>query len=306
MAFDWKCIRHAARERPLCLTLGYNTAAFCAWLRLHGVPNVINMDGVEWRRAKWSLPARMWFWLNDWAGCWLGDHLVADHPEIKRHLATRVRGSKVTTIPYGADAVRDSPAEPVRDLGLEPGLYFTLIARPEPENSVLEIVRGFSCRRRGVRLAVLGAYLDSDPYHRAVLASASDEVCFLGAVYDRSILQSLRLHCLGYLHGHQVGGTNPSLVEALAAGNVVVAHDNPFNRWVAGVGAHYFRDVDGVDAAISAILTDPLDAQHRREQSRARHHEAFEWPPVLNDYTALLTGAAAGYGAMPRSRLPQN
>lgn len=306
MAFDWRCIRHAAHERPLCLTLGYNTAAFCAWLRLHGVPNVINMDGVEWRRAKWSLPARMWFWLNDWAGCWLGNHLVADHPEIKRHLATRVRESKITTIPYGADAISSAPIEPLRCFGLEPGHYFTLIARPEPENSVLEIVKGFSRRRRGTLLAVLGAYRDDNSYHRAVRDSASDEVRFLGAVYDPIVLQSLRLHCLGYLHGHQVGGTNPSLVEALAAGNVVIAHDNPFNRWVAGSGAHYFRDVTGVDAAIAAIVADPLDAERRREQARTRHHECFQWAPVLNDYTALLSCAADSSGVMPRSRLPQS
>ena len=75
------------------MTLGYNTTAFCppcALYRLKGLRNVINMDGVEWRRQKWGGVAKLWFWLNDWAGCWLGNYLVADHPEIKKHLATRV------------------------------------------------------------------------------------------------------------------------------------------------------------------------------------------------------------------------
>ena len=72
IVFDWKATLHAAAAGELCLTLGYNTALFCAVLRLRGVPNVINMDGIEWSRAKWGPVAKAWLWLNDWAGCLLG------------------------------------------------------------------------------------------------------------------------------------------------------------------------------------------------------------------------------------------
>jgi hypothetical protein len=111
MAFDWHCISHVLAEHRrgdagLCLTLGYNTAAFCARLRWAGVPNLINMDGIEWRRNKWGALAKAWFWLNEGAGLRLGDHLVADHPEIAAHLARRAPAARMTTIPYGADAVR--------------------------------------------------------------------------------------------------------------------------------------------------------------------------------------------------------
>ena len=79
------------------------------------------------------------------------------------------------------------------------------------------------------------------PYHRAgASAAASDEVGFLGAIYDPERVQALRFHSCGYLHGHTVGGTNPSLVEAMAAGNPVIAHDNAYNRWVAQDAALYF------------------------------------------------------------------
>lgn len=294
MMFDWRCIRHAARERDLCLTLGYNTALFCAWLRLRGVRNVINMDGVEWRRAKWSAPARAWFWLNDWAGCWLGDHLVADHPEIKRHLGTRVRNDKITMIPYGADAVVEADAALLTQWGLEPRHYLTLIARPEPENSVLEIVRGFSRRRRGIKLAVLGEYRDDRSYHQAVRQCASPEVSFLGPVYGREALASLRYHALGYLHGHRVGGTNPSLVEALGAGNAVIAHDNPYNRWVAGAAGKYFRDADDVDSIITELIGSPDTVQEMQHKSRCRHLDSFQWQPVLDQYAQLLTTASRG------------
>jgi len=165
---------------------------------------------------------------------------VADHPQIKLHLQSRVAAAKVTTILYGADAVSFAPVEPVQALGLEPGRFMTLIARAEAENSLLEIVQGFSAKPRGMQLVVLGNYQDSNAYHRAMKAAASDEVRFVSAIYDKTVVQALRFHSAAYVHGHQVGGTNPSLVEALGAGNAVVAHDNRFNRWVAGDGAVYF------------------------------------------------------------------
>ncbi len=289
--FDWKATAHAARHEDLCLTLGYNTAFFCAQLRLKGIPNLINMDGVEWSRAKWGPVAKLWFWLNDWAGCWLGNHLVADHPQIKVHLQSRVAANKITTIPYGADAVTVASVQPVQALGLdlEPGRYWTVIARPEPENSLLEIVQGFSATPRGMQLVVLGNYDSANDYHRAVKATASAEVRFVGAIYDKTIVQSLRVHSAGYVHGHQVGGTNPSLVEALGAGNAVVAHDNRFNRWVAGSSAVYFDGVDDFSHRIGELVSNPTTLESLRQQALTRFQEAFTWPQVLQQYEELLT-----------------
>jgi len=286
--FDWKATRHAAQSRDLCLTLGYNTAAFCALLRIKGTPNLINMDGIEWSRAKWGPVPKTWFWLNERAGCWLGNHLVADHPEIKNHLATRVSADKITMIPYGAEEIDAADEAPVRALGLEPGKYLSLIARPEPENSVLEAVQGFSQVKRGVKLVVLGNYFEDNAFHCAVKAAASDEVVFVGAIYDKSVVQALRFHSLAYVHGHQVGGTNPSLVEALGAGNAVIAHDNRFNRWVAGESAVYFDGAEGFSAALEPLLGAEAKLCSLKTASRERFSEAFTWPDVLAQYETLL------------------
>lgn len=290
IVFDWKATVHASRQEDLCLTLGYNTAAFCALLRIKGVPNLINMDGIEWSRAKWGLVAKTWFWLNDWAGCWLGNHLVADHPQIKEHLKSRVSGNKITTIPYGADSVSSASIAPVHALGLVPGRYLTVIARAEPENSLLEIVTGFSVRARDYELVVLGNYQHDNAYHRAVRSAASSEVKFVGAIYDKVVVQALRFHCAAYIHGHQVGGTNPSLVEALGAGNAVVAHDNRFNRWVAGEGAAYFDGADAFSARMDELLDNPSRLQAMSVRSRERFETAFTWPDVLAQYETLLSG----------------
>lgn len=290
IVFDWKATRHAAAAGDLCLTLGYNTALFCGLLRMGGVPNVINMDGIEWSRAKWGALAKTWFWMNDWAGCWLGNHLVADHPEIKNHLSTRVSPSKVTTIAYGAERISSAGEQHLKGYGLESGRYLTVIARAEPENSLLEVVSGFSEKPRGFKLVVLGNYSEKNPYHQRVRAAASEEVRFLGAIYDKAIVQSLRFHSFAYVHGHQVGGTNPSLVEALGAGNAVLAHDNKFNRWVAGDSALFFKDSAGFSSLLDLLERSPSRVESMRSAAINRFDHEFTWEKILGQYEQLLRG----------------
>jgi glycosyltransferase involved in cell wall biosynthesis len=288
--FDWKSIRIAAkREAALVLTLGYNTAVFCTYLRWHGIKNLINMDGLEWRRTKWRWHERAWLYINERIGCWAGDHLIADHPSIAAHLGTRVSRRKITMIPYGADRIDERSDDLPNELGLSNAPYALVIARPEPENSILEIVTAFSRRPRGAKLVVLGKYEPAqNSYHRELIDAAGPEVLFPGAIYDRKVVTALRRRALFYLHGHQVGGTNPSLVEALGASNAVIAHDNEFNRWVAGPDARFFSTESDCDLQISALLADSATVRAMREASARRFDSAFRWDSVLAQYEALL------------------
>jgi glycosyltransferase involved in cell wall biosynthesis len=288
IGFDWRSVRHAVAQGDLCLTLGYNTAVFCGRLRMAGIRNVINMDGIEWARGKWGLASRLWFYLNDWAGCWLGDRLVADHPEILKHLASRGVRARTTMIPYGAHELGDADPSPLARYGLEPGKYFLVIARPEPENSILEIVRGYGASARDRPLVVLGNFDDGNSYHRSVKAAAVPGVKLLGAIYDRQTVAAMRVHATAYIHGHRVGGTNPSLVEALGAGSAVIAQDNRFNRWVAGPSAMYFADAAGCAMRLDELIADPARLSEMREASRARFHEQFTLDLVHARYEALL------------------
>ena len=289
MEFDWKAIKHSHHESGVVLTLGYNTGVFNLLYRLSGKPNIMNMDGIEWKREKWALPARIWFWLNEWAGARVANHLVADHPEIARHLSRHTPAKKITIIPYGADPVTAAPVSLIQKYDLSSKNYHLLIARPEPENSILEIVRAYSLRRRGVPLVILGNYKPDDkPYQQKVLDAAGPEIIFLGAIFDRDIVRALRFHARAYFHGHRVGGTNPSLVESLGAGNAVIAHDNRFTRWVAGEGARYFQSSEDIDAILNSLSADPAQLPVMEEASRRRYRESFTQEKVLNAYEELL------------------
>ncbi|PTB20343.1 glycosyl transferase [Trinickia symbiotica] len=290
LEFDWACVRDVVKIKPgVALTLGYNTAIFCAWMRLAGVPNIINMDGLEWRRDKWRMHERAWLWANERIGCWVGEHLIADHPAIAEHLATRVSRTKISTIAYGADEITGADEGPLAGFHLVPNQYGIVVGRPEPENSLLEIVRAYSRTKRRAKLIVLGNFQpEKRGYHRRVVESASDEVVFPGAIYDAAIVRALRYHARFYLHGHKVGGTNPSLVEALGAGSPVIAHDNVFNRWVAGAASRYFSSQSQCEDHIDAVLGDDDVVAKMRASSIERFETAFQWSEILGQYETLL------------------
>jgi glycosyltransferase involved in cell wall biosynthesis len=308
LEFDWHCVRDAAKRGGVCLVLGYNGAVFLPYLRLLGRKIITNMDGIEWRRPKWNPAVRAWFWVNEWIAAWTSHRLVADHPAIADHLATRRPRSATAMIPYGGDPIVSAPEAHVTGLGLEPGRYLISIARIEPDNNILPIVEAFSRRPRGAKLAVLGNFDQANPYHQAILAAAGNEVIFPGAIYDKQVVEALRFHTRAYLHGHSVGGTNPSLVEALWAGNAVIAHDNVYNRWTAGDAGLFFDGADSCDAQIDMALRDDALLARCRAAAKAQATKLFKWPDVLtiyeNEFLALAAGTA-GQVRPERRRVPR-
>lgn len=285
--FDLRCVLDVLRRPGIDLVLGYNTAIFNILQRLAGRRVLMNMDGIEWKRGKWPLPAKAWFYCNEVIGSNTCSTAIADHPEIARHLARRSFRPAVI-IPYGAASVTAAPTTLLDRFGLQPSRYMLSVARMEPENSILEMVSAFSARSRGMKYLLLGALDPSKPYHQRVQAAASEEVVFAGANYEQPVVQALRFHAYACLHGHQVGGTNPSLVEAMGAGNAIIGHDNQFNRWTAGQGQLFFTDANSCSAALGEALANPARMAMARQLARQRHAEHFQWEHVLHAYEQLL------------------
>ncbi len=298
-SFDLTCVKYVMANRQpgdVCLTFGYNTGVFNIAQRLRGVPNVINMDGMEWTRRRWGVLRQGILLANERCAGAVGSVLIADHPHIARYLSRHFGSRRVQTIAYGAYAVSDAPVEPVEALGLTPGDYATVICRPIPENSLVEIVSAWSRRRRGIPLVVLGNFTDEDPYHLQVRAAAGDEVLFPGAIYEPERVSALRLHSRVYLHGHTVGGTNPSLVEAMAAGNAVIAQNNVYNRFVAGAGNRYFDGADDLADLLDLLLQDRGALRAMGEFSRRRYQAEYTWEHIGDLYETALLTALAGTG----------
>ncbi len=290
--FDYKSVIHSLKTKGLILTLGYNTALFNLFYVISKRKNVINMDGIEWKRDKWGAIAKTWFWMNERFGCWFGDHLIADHPKIKEHLATRVSKDKITMIPYGAYSItRDNADKSVLEkYNLIEKKYFLVIARAEPENSILEIVKGFCFNsKRTEKLVILGNYdFQQNDYHKRVKEAANENVLFLGAIYDSLAVSSLRYFALAYVHGHTVGGTNPSLVESIGCGNAIIAHDNKFNRWVIAESGVFFKSDEECATRMDFISSNENIRIDLENKAKVIFDERFTWDLILSQYETLL------------------
>ncbi|WP_082510440.1 MULTISPECIES: DUF1972 domain-containing protein [unclassified Rhizobium] len=290
--FDLKATLNVLNRPGIDLVLGYNTAIFIILQRIFRRTVLINMDGIEWHRRKWGRYAKVWFWANEWLGLKLASVPIADHPEIAKHLYKR--GCKESiVIPYGAHRVTDANKDLIAQYNLAPRDYFISIARIEPENSLLEIVQAYTKSGVAEKLIILGNFSpEQNQYHRAIQKAANSNVVFLGAIYEIETVQSLRFHSLAYIHGHQVGGTNPSLVEALGAGNIIIAHDNKFNRWTAGRHHLYFSNIIECAEAIIKVTADVELRNSAHKESLKLHDIRYRFEIIHSEYLSVISNSS--------------
>lgn len=307
LAYDCACLWDACRGYDLVYMLGYGAAWACWWPRVFGVPVWINVDGLEWARSKWGRGARLYLRCMEWVTTRAATRLIADAEAIaQRFRQTYPGGAPSSFIAYGAELVESRQVDPaVLSLwGLQAHRYMLVVARPEPENHILEIIQGHVLHGGDWPLVIVGDVSGATAYQRQLKQHASERVRFIGGIYDGGQLASLRVHAACYLHGHSVGGTNPSLLEALACGNWVLAHDNPFNREVARDAADYFATPGQLARSLDLVVreSDALRPQ-RAQRARGIVAEHYTWDGITDAYEALMhsecrpRSAAAGTGA---------
>ncbi len=292
LAYDCACLWDARRGYDLVYMLGYGAAWACWWPRVFGVPVWINVDGLEWARSKWGWGARTYLRCMEWMSTKVATRLIADAEAIARRFRQNYpSGAPTSFIAYGAELVSAEGADPsvLANWGLQAHRYMLVVARPEPENHILEIVQGHLLYGGDWPLVVVGDVSGDTPYQKQLKELASERVRFVGGIYDVAQLRSLRVHAACYLHGHSVGGTNPSLLEALACGNWVIAHDNQFNSEVARDAADYFRTPQQLAACLQ-------DCCHRTQEERRKRAERarqvvqlfYDWEQITDAYESLM------------------
>lgn len=290
IVYGLKSCLHARNQPSITLTLGSQNAVFNLFQRLRGKTNVFHLGDKAYQGQRWGPVAQTWLRLNEQVAGWLGHHFIIDNPETRLQFKSKVSKDNVSLIPTGAAVITDAATQALRKLGLASGKYSTIIALPTPDHSILEIVKAFSQEQRNHKLVVLGEFDDNNSYHQRVMAAASNEVVFVGPIYEQATVRALRYHSKLYFHGHQNGGTSPSLVESLAAGCPIIAFDTPSTRWVAGSeAAVYFTDTTSCAAHLSDLLGNPEACQTMKKAARLRHAEAFTLDTMLHAYEDLLS-----------------
>jgi glycosyltransferase involved in cell wall biosynthesis len=282
-------VLHAVlRERAdVAVVFNAANAPFLPLLRAARVPTAMHVDGLEWKRAKWAgAGARYYRWAERRA-VRLADEVVADSRGIADHLRAE-HGRETTFIPYGAPAVEPGDGR-LAELGLRRHGYHLVVARFAPENHVREIVEGYVASAANRELVVVGAAPYEDDYTAHVQATAGGDrrVRFVGEIWDQELLGQLYGNALSYLHGHSVGGTNPSLLQAMGAGAAATVYDVVFNREVAGDHARVWTTRDELGEAILADEADVAAAVERGAKGRSHVEVAYRWDDVTTEYEDL-------------------
>lgn len=289
--FDLRSLWDARRGHDVVYLLGYGAAQFSFIPRLFGSEVWLNVDGIEWMRAKWGRVARAYFKAMEFFSVKFPNRVIADAEGIRAHLLARHRKlPDCSVIAYGAPIIEKAPdPEGLSEWGLIPGGYYLVVCRLEPENHVREIIQGYAASDSSRPLIIVGNHQAATDYVRSLQPLASERVRFIGTVYDKPTLQALRYHALAYFHGHSVGGTNPSLLEAMGCGNLVIAHDNPFNREMLAEGGRFFRTAEDIPSLTSEIeaLTEQR-AQVERTYLRDRIRQHYHWDLIADAYLKLL------------------
>lgn len=287
--YDLNCINDARKRNfDVLLHLGYTSDS--VWNRRwpRQAINIVNMDGMEWKRSKYNrLTQRFLKWAESLAAN-KAQVLIADSVKMEEYLWQAYK-RKAAYIPYGAEVFRGGNPAAVQRYDLTPHSYFILIARMEPENNIEMIIRGYLESKHLFPLFVVGSitnkfgkYLSSTYRHPTIR--------FQGPIYDLNELNNLRYYAAKYFHGHSVGGTNPSLLEAMACGCNIAAHHNAFNQAILSGDADYFAGA----ADIAAIINKPADpalAEHRKYSNIEKIRTIYSLEKNIDDYEELMLAA---------------
>lgn len=297
LSYGLTSVAHAARQDfDAALVLNVANGYWLPRLRRAGIPTVVNVDGLEWERDKWSRAGKAVFKTGARLTARYADHLVADARAIGDYWRANF-GVPSEFIPYGADLDDVDGADKVTDLGLVPGSYLLVVARLVPENNVdlfLDALERLTPETPAVVVGSAGGAVSPLEERLARTDLQRPGFRWLGHVSDQQLLKQLWRHCALYVHGHSVGGTNPALVQALGLGSPTVALDTVFSREVLGAGWPTYPV--GRPEQLAGLLTHLLDRPEARAKLSIRGREIIEeryrWEDVLGAYAELLARAA--------------
>ena len=249
---------------------------------------VLNVDGLEWQRAKWGMLGRGYYRFCAWLAARLPIHIVTDAHVIQGYWQRHYKRD-TDYFAYGTSLTPVSDDGTLERLGLEAGRYVLYVSRLEPENNADLVVAAYAKLQTDMPLALVGDAPYASDFIAGLRSAAERDprVRLLGAHYG-SEYQVLRSHAAAYVQATEVGGTHPALVEAMGFGNAIAANDVPEHREVLGEAGLYFSGASELTDALQRLLDDAALAATMRTRAVDRARERFDWDTIAADYERWL------------------
>lgn len=290
LRYYFQSLKRASKICEIIFVAGSGGAIFYPLFRKKGRILITNTDGIEYKRDKWSLEKKIFLKISEYLAANFSNYIVADSSGIKKHLIEtyKIDPEKIWQLEYGADLNNYKNPDVLNEFQIEDNNYYLIVSRLEPENNVHLMIEGYLSAFRNKPLVIVGN-LENNQYVADLLSKKTENIRFLGGIYDSKKLKALRTSCFAHLHGHSVGGTNPSLLEALGSGNIIIAHDNIFNREVAGENMFYFKNQAELNSAFEKIegLT-PSERNQLSQNAQNRITEYYNWDSIADRYYKYL------------------
>lgn len=282
-------IAHACFQKfDLVLVLDPGNGPFVLPLRIRGFPLLMHTDGMGWKRQKWSPLQQRYYKWSEKVSANLGHWLVTDSLAMRDYYIDEYN-SDSTFIPYAGEVGTGMDASVLAEHALERDGYYLAVARIEPENNIHLIIREYRAARLSRPLVVVGDARYDTPYGRQIAAESDEDVRCIGSVYEPNKLNALFHNSYCYLHGHSVGGTNPSLLNAMHMRAAPVPLNVVFHREVMGEDCIYFEpDIGHLAAILQRLDHNPEQVEALRRTAKHRSDSLYRWDAVAAAYAELM------------------
>ncbi|WP_412464806.1 DUF1972 domain-containing protein [Flavobacterium mekongense] len=284
--YDYNCIMDSRKRNfDIILQLGYTSNSIWYFLLPKKSIIITNMDGLEWKRTKYSKPVQQFLKFAERLAAISSDFLVSDSIGIQKFLDTKYK-KESTYIAYGAYPFDSPDASILNEYGLEKEQYNMIMARFEPENNLDMVLEGVAMNEDKTPILVIGKHETKYGEYLKNKFKAHENIRFLGGIYNLEHLNNLRYFSNLYFHGHSVGGTNPSLLEAMASKALVIAHNNDFNKGILKNNSYYFSNAQEVKNILNAIKkNDNLQLVQNNYDAIVNE---FNWDKINGEYLQLF------------------
>ena len=284
--YDYNCIMDSRkRDFDIILQLGYTSNSIWYFLLPKKPIIITNMDGLEWKRSKYSKPVQQFLKFAERLAVKSSDFLISDSLGIQKYIDSKYNVTS-TYIAYGAKVFSSPNEEILKEYDVLKHNYNMIMARFEPENNIETILDGIVLAGHETTVLVLGNHQTKYGDYLKNKFKTHKQIRFIGAEFDINKLNNLRYFSNFYFHGHSVGGTNPSLLEAMASNAFIIAHDNHFNKTILKENGYYFSNPADIKNIIDRIKKND-NLQLVQNNFDAIENE-FNWDKINGEYLQLF------------------
>lgn len=280
--YDYNCIKDSRKRNfDVLLQLGYTSNSIWFFMLPKKAVTITNMDGLEWKRSKYSKPVQQFLKFAERLAAVSSDYMVADSLGIQSYIKNKYNKPS-EYIPYGAHPFTEPNDSILTDYGVTQGNYNMIIARFEPENNIDMVLEGVVLANDATPILVVGNNTTTYGEYLKTKYAAYPNIIFTGGIFNITYLNNLRYYSKLYFHGHSVGGTNPSLLEAMASRAFVIAHNNDFNKAILKDNSYYFANPQEAAHLLTTLKRSDNEQKIQNNYNAIVHD--FNWDKINGEY----------------------